>query len=153
MDNPKSLDIPELYKLKLFLGDLQRSLDAGQCDAWFEVEGFDLAEAVFDADQIFKAAYPDLHASKKEIIAATVVEMTEKITACIVNPAYFSPRFTGQNDLSMSYWIHLKECIDYTESAVYECTHSVWYMCWNFVYVVYNERQRHCLALFGGASD
>ena len=153
MNNPKSLDIPELYKLKLFLGELQSSLDAGQCDVWFEVEGFDLSEAVFDADQVFKAAYPDLHENKKEIGAATVVEMTEKITACIVNPAYFSPSFTGQSNLSLSYWSHLKECIDYTESAIYECTHSVGYMCWNFVYVVHNEGQRRCLALFGGASD
>lgn len=153
MNNPKSLTIPELSTFKSFLEELQSSLDAGQCDAWFEVEGFELPGTTFDADQMFRAAYPELHESKKDIVKSTVSEMTETISACITNPATFSPRLYKQNSQSLSYWNHLKECIDYLQSEIYECNHGGWYMCWNFVYVVYNERQRRCLVLFGGASD
>jgi hypothetical protein len=153
MSNPKSLNIPELSTFKSFLEQLQGSLDAGQCEAWFEVEGFDLSDTIFDADQMFGAAYPDLHESKNDIVKSTVSEMTETISACITNPASFSPRFVKHNSQSLGYWNHLEGCIDYLHSEIYECNHGVWYMCWNFVYVVYNERQRRCVVLFGGASD
>jgi hypothetical protein len=153
MSNPKSLNVPELSKFKSFLEELQSLLDAGQCDAWFEAEGFDLSGGNFDADLMFKAAYPDLHESKTTIVKSDVLEMMESITACIVTPAIWSPAFTGQSNLSVRYWHHLEECIDYLESEIYECNHDVWYMCWNFVYVVYNQAQRRCLVLFGGASD
>ena len=153
MSDLKSLDIPEMSSFKSFLVELQGSLNAGQCDAWLEAEGFDLSDVTFDADQMFKAAYPDLHESRKDIVKVSVSEMVETISACITNPATMSPRLYKQNSQSMSYWNHLKNCIDYLQSEIYECGHDVWYMCWNFVYVVYSERQRRCLVLFGGASD
>lgn len=148
----------EIYLLQGYLKALETFLRNADYGVELEVKGYDIEDAEFDVAKILKAACPELYEEANTIIQCSRDEMLGSVADCLKLPFTIADQtWLGaelEHDILAGYWQHLKSCITYESSTIFKySTEPNLNVIWSFHFLIYNQYQKRCVVIRGGADD
>ncbi len=162
--NLKQIDPPALYQLLGYLGAVSDFVRTGELKWYFDIKLFEYEETPApDIRDFIGTAFPDSKPSLAEITEASVQDLAETFKHEFgrwLHPDVSQKLLTPLTELRGEVWEYMNECIDYSQSQIFEYYASERSdefgnrgIAGSFAFVILNDTQKRCLFVAAGDCD